>query len=410
MKLLFLSRWFPYPPDNGSKIRVYNLLKYLAARHTVHLLSFTGEPVSEDQIAALRQICEHVEAVPYRPFQPGRLSALAGLLARLPRSVRDTHNAKMQARVAAAARQNPYTAVIASQVDMAAYALALPSIPKILEEIELSTLYEQIAAERHPLKRARRRLMWQKWVNYTAYLLTSFDGCTAVSEKERQRVAAAVQSQPHAPIRVIRNGVDLARHSGDFGAPQPDTLIFTGGLTYGANFDAAQWFLQEVFPLIQARRPQVKLAITGKLDGAPVDRLPRPPGVELTGYLDDIRPRIAQSWVSIVPLRIGGGTRLKILESLALGTPVVATHKGAEGLELTAGSDLLLADTPDELAQAILRLLTDANLRQQLSQSGRQAVAGRYDWPAIGADLCAFVEEVVTSVQATGRRRTHSDR
>jgi glycosyltransferase involved in cell wall biosynthesis len=155
-----------------------------------------------------------------------------------------------------------------------------------------------------------------------------------------------------------------------------------------------EFFLHEIFPLIQAQRPQVKLYITGKLAGVPVDRLPRNEGVIFTGYLDDIRPRVAQSWVTIVPLQIGGGTRLKVLESLALGTPVVATGKGAEGLDLAPGRDLLIADKPADFAAAVLRLLQNPTLRETLSRNGRAAVK-KYDWQIIGQNFCNFVERIV---------------
>jgi glycosyltransferase involved in cell wall biosynthesis len=139
------------------------------------------------------------------------------------------------------------------------------------------------------------------------------------------------------------------------------------------------------------------LAITGKLDGVQVDRLPiaRNDGVVLTGYLADIRPTITQSWISVVPLRLGGGTRLKILESLALGTPVVATSKGVEGLDLVPERDILIADTPADFAASVLRLLQDASLREALSHNGRRTVETKYDWEIIGQQFNNFIETLV---------------
>jgi len=127
-----------------------------------------------------------------------------------------------------------------------------------------------------------------------------------------------------------------------------------------------------------------------------VDRLPNRDGVVFTGYVDDVRPVVARSWVGIVPLLTGGGTRLKILESLALGTPVVSTSKGAEGLDLVPGRDILIADEPADFADAVLRVLRDASLRETLSGNGRRAVA-RYDWQAIGPEFCDFVEEIAVN-------------
>jgi len=198
----------------------------------------------------------------------------------------------------------------------------------------------------------------------------------------------------YAALEVVPNGVDIESYTGDFGSPVPDTLTFTGVLTYFANFDAIGFFLEEIWPRVRASRPGAKLWITGRTEGVPLERLSLDEGVNFTGYLDDIRPHVARSQVCIVPLRVGGGTRLKILEAMALGTPVVSTSKGAEGLDVTAGQDILIADEPQAFANAVLRLLDDADLRARLSENGRRLVSERYDWREIGTRLNAFLERV----------------
>jgi glycosyltransferase involved in cell wall biosynthesis len=196
-------------------------------------------------------------------------------------------------------------------------------------------------------------------------------------------------------MMVVPNGVDLDRYRGDFGAPEPSTLVFPGALTYSANFDAVEFFLHKIFPLVKAVRPETILRVTGKTDGVPVDRLPLDEGVILTGYLDDVRPTVARSRVCVTPLLSGGGTRLKILEAMALGTPVVSTRKGAEGLDVTSGEDILIADGPNEFADAILRLLGDETLRARLVANGRKLVQERYGWNRIGRKLNCFLRQVV---------------
>jgi glycosyltransferase involved in cell wall biosynthesis len=157
-------------------------------------------------------------------------------------------------------------------------------------------------------------------------------------------------------------------------------LIYCGALTYKANFDAVWYFLKDVFPLIQAKIPDVSFAITGDYKGVPTEKLPKHQNVQFTGYLQDVRPAIRQSWISVVPLRIGGGTRLKILESLALGTPVISTSKGAEGLELQPGRDIIIADTPAVMAAQVIGLLKDQALRNLLSENGKKIIAEKYNW------------------------------
>jgi len=390
MRCLFISRWFPYPPDNGARLRMFNLLKPLSSRYTVDLISFASEPVSDEALAAMRRYCERVDVVRYRPFQPARWTALAGFLSARPRSVIDTYSVEMQRRVEQAGHERAYDVVIAAEIDVAPYAMALPNVPRVFEEVEIGKLYERYVDERHPLKKLRAGLTWSKSSRYVADLLRSFDGCTVVSEQEREYVRQIAPG--YQPTRVVPNGVDLVG-SADFGAPQADTLAYSGALTYYANWEAVEFFLREAFHLIRAERPGVQLTVTGRLDGVPVDRLPNRDGVVFTGYVDDVRPVVARSWVSVVPLLTGGGTRLKILESLALGTPVVSTSKGAEGLDLVPGRDILIADEPADFADAVLRVLRDANLRETLSGNGRRAVA-RYDWQIIGPGFCDFVEEI----------------
>lgn len=393
MHILFLSRWFPYPPDNGARIRVFNLLRQLAVEHTVDLVTFVTEPVHESSLAALRTVCRRVEMFAYRSFRPNSIAAAAGFLSSKPRSVIDTYNEAMAAAVLQLHEQIPYDVVIASEFDMAPYAQLLPDpVVRIWEEIELAMIYENYNKQSQGLRRVRHGLTWWKTSGYTRKTLRSFHGCTVVSGEESRIVAPLTTSA--CPIAVIPNGVDVTAYAGDFGPPTPDTLVYAGALTYQANFDAMAYFIGEILPLIQAQRPHVTLTITGRTDGVALTRLPKNDAVLFTGYLADIRPTVAQSWACIVPLRVGGGSRLKILEALALGTPVISTTKGAEGLALTPGADLLIGDGPDGFAAATLRLLGDANLRASLSRQGKETVTERYDWQGIGQKLRSFVDAV----------------
>jgi glycosyltransferase involved in cell wall biosynthesis len=213
------------------------------------------------------------------------------------------------------------------------------------------------------------------------------------SQQERSNVLSVAPNCQH--VVVVPNGVDLDRYKGRFGTPEPGTLVFPGALTYGANFDAMEFFLSDIFPLVKAQRPDVSLRITGGYDGVPVERLPLGYGVELTGYLDDIRPAVAQSWVCVVPLRVGGGTRLKILEAMALGTPVISMSKGAEGLDVTHEENILIADDPDDFAQAVIRLLGDEDLRAGLSANGRRLVKKCYSWETCTQKLEQLLYQVI---------------
>jgi glycosyltransferase involved in cell wall biosynthesis len=399
MKVLFLSSWFPYPPDNGSRIRIFNLIKQLSREHDITLLSFSRDgEVAEERLKMMRRYCSTVQAVPLAPFRPTSFRSILGFFSLRPRSFVDKYSRRMQGLVERIRREGDFSVVIASQLDTAPYAVTLDGLPRVFEEVELATLREQYTSQSRVGRRLRYGLMWWKTRRFTAHLLRQFDGCTVVSQQERANVLSIAPNCRH--VVVVPNGVDLDRYKGHFGAPEPGTLAFPGALTYGANLDAIEFFLHEAFPLIKAHRPEVILRITGKTDGVPVDRLPLDESVILTGYLDDVRPAVAQSWACVVPLRVGGGTRLKILEAMALGTPVVSTSKGAEGLEATHGEDILIADTPAEFADAVLRLLDDRALRARLATNGRRLVESRYGWEGIGEKLDHLLRQVVKEKKA----------
>jgi glycosyltransferase involved in cell wall biosynthesis len=170
--------------------------------------------------------------------------------------------------------------------------------------------------------------------------------------------------------------------------------VYAGALTYHANYDAAQYLLADIYPRLAAKVPGLTLRVTGGTRGVDLDALPTHPGVHYTGYVPDIRPVVARSWVSVVPLRVGGGTRLKILESMALGTPVVSTSKGAEGLEVTHGENILIADDPRDFADSVTEVLQSPALRARLASGGRRLVETTYAWDIVGPRLRALVEQV----------------
>lgn len=392
MKILFLSRWFPYPPDNGSKIRIYHLLGELAKQFDIDLVAFHSDPVSKAQISCLESICGSVRCVEYPEYRPSSVKALIGFFSRKPRFLVDTYSPKMSAVIRELATERNYDAVIASEIDMAPYARALSCRIKILEDLEISVFIDKAAAagEGH-LKSRRARLTLLKLKNYLASVSRDFDAVTAVSDLEAAKITAHVPSIRR--LWVIPNGIEIQPGLGK-GNPQKDTIVFAGSITYNANLDAVRYFATEVFPLILEKRPECRFLVTGRTGDTCLDELSAIVGLEFTGYLVDVRSFIRDCWVSVVPLRVGGGTRLKILESLAVGTPVVATSKGVEGLDLLAGRDVLVADTPRLLTGAVISILEDPNLRMRLAEHGRETVRNKYDWKSIGNKYSQYLVNV----------------
>jgi glycosyltransferase involved in cell wall biosynthesis len=187
--------------------------------------------------------------------------------------------------------------------------------------------------------------------------------------------------------------------------PEPNTLVFSGALTYAANSDAAEYFVSEILPLVRAKVPAAHLRITGSVGSSKARTIADRDGVTLTGYVQDIRPIVAGSRASVVPLRLGGGTRLKILEAMALGTPVVSTSKGAEGLEIVPGEHLLVADTPNGFARFTVQLLEQPQLRADLAARARRLVEQQYDWASIGRWFGQVVEEACTATAVANQPR-----
>lgn len=400
MRILALSWWFPYPPDNGARLRVYNLLKQFSSKHQVTLVAFSRESRDANYLDSLKPYCQEVHLLPGRVFHRHSLKAWMGFLSSKPRAVVDAYDPKAAARIQRIASNGQFDVVVAFEVGaavgIAPYVVAIKGIPALLEDLESAVLKEQFTVQRSAWGRVRYGMTWWKMQRFTARILRRFEACTVASVQERATLLEIVPD--YQGVEIVPNGIDIKLYEGNYGLPEPDTLIFTGALTYEANFDAMRFFLGEVFPLLKTHRPSLKLHITGSTEGVPVDRLPLAAGVTFTGYADDIRPLVARSQVCVVPMRIGGGTRLKILEAMALGVPVVSTNKGAEGLEVVPGQDLLIADEPAEFAEAVVSLLEDHRMRGILSRNGRNLVRARYDWETIGRQY-----EVILCQLASGR-------
>jgi len=394
VRILAVSSWFPYPPDNGSRLRIYNLLKRWARNHEIALVAFASSEVTASQLEALKPYCAWVQTVPRRSFRPHSLRACLGFLSPYPRAWVDTYSLETQQLLNTVVRSQAFDLLLAFEFGTAPYVAGMDSAkPKVLDDLELGVLQDQYHQAPSWLKRLRYGLTWAKTEHFVRRTLGRFNGCTTVSEVERDIVL--VVAPGFSPIEVIPNGVDVSYYQGGFGPPEPGTLIFCGSFTWGANLDAVQFFLEQVYPLVKQRVPRVRLRITGHSDRTQRDSLPADESVEFTGYLDDVRPAVARSWASIAPMRVAGGTRLKILEAMALGTPVVATCKGAEGLNVTSGVNILLADAPARLADHIVALLRDVELRERLAVAGKRLVAEQYDWDVIAARAEAFLRQVV---------------
>jgi glycosyltransferase involved in cell wall biosynthesis len=393
MRVLCVSSWFPYPPDNGSKRRAYSLMRELARTHELTILTFAEPGEAERGRAGLEAIGRVAGVVPGNPAKAMSPLPRASWLSRWPRSLSAGYSAAMQSLVNDHLAR--HHAVVAFQPGSALYLLGLCGTnrrPVVFDEPELTVLRDRFEREPAVPMRARRWLTWWKHARFLRRLVQAADRTTVVSEHERAQLIA-VGCLPERLV-VIENGADPAPST--TAAPrEPETIVYAGALTYEANLDAVTWFLADIWPRILEARPSARLVVTGTTDAVALDALPAP-RTTFTGHVPAILPVLAGARAAIVPLRIGGGTRVKVLEALAAGTPVVGTSKAFEGLALTPEIDVLVGDTPDAFARQVCRVLDDAALGAELGARGRLTVENRYSWTKAGEEFRRVVEALRT--------------
>jgi glycosyltransferase involved in cell wall biosynthesis len=227
---------------------------------------------------------------------------------------------------------------------------------------------------------------------YEAEVCRRADRVVAMSDADRDAILTIA---PDVEVTIVPNGVDLEEHTGYDGPAQPFDLVFTGKMDFRPNVDAMLWFGREVWPLIRQGRPQAKFAIVGQRPHASLEPLREVPGITITGWVPDIRPYIAGATVYVAPLRMGGGTRLKLLQAMAMEAAIVATTLGAEGFPVSHGHQLLLADTPESFAQTVLSLLEEPERRAQLASAARRFVEANYGWDILVPKLERLYEHPI---------------
>lgn len=392
MNLLFITTWWPFPANNGAKIRIYNLLRQLAKTHTVTLLAFVepGEASPADREHMLT-FCREVEIFPIIEPQLTKFQSLQGYLSPWPRSLVYTYMPQVTERIEEHIRAGHADVIIGSELDNLRYLNDVAGrVPTILEELELTMYYENVRTAASAAQRVRAQMTVSKLESALRTLLKNDTAITVVSDAEAtltRRIAP-----PGSMVKVIPNGVEKPQPMD--ANPKPYTLIYPGAVTYKPNYEAVNFFIREVLPLIRAQAPETTFTVTGSTGKIDVSDLAALPGAHFTGYLDSVDAAIANSWATVVPLLSGGGTRLKVLQAMAMGSPVISTSKGAEGLHIRPGENILIANTPTELANAVLSLFDNPQRRSELAAAGRQLIEREYTWDIIGQQLIEVIEQV----------------
>ncbi len=383
MKILLLSPWLPWPPFGGAPIRIWETLRYLSRGNRVTLLAPLRHPEEAEHVSAVSRLCERVitTQLPDRAAAVVRRLAI-GLVRGMPFIQGLHYDPSLARHLRTLTSQNTYDIIQVEFSFMAPYLAAVSprsGAKKVLSMHNIESLRFARELQFAP-PRTRRlallsdHLLFRSWEERC---LQSFDGVMAVSESE---LAWIRQHAPAAMVALVPNGVDVDYFSTESVSGSSRSIVFSGLMNYPPNIDAAVWFCDAVLPLVQREHPDVCFKIVGDKPDRVVLALGERNGVQVTGRVSDVRPHLSDCVASVVPLRSGGGTRLKILEAMAMRRPVVSTLLGAEGLEVTPGFDILLGSTAQELASHVCSLLTDGELRTRLGRAGRRLVETKYDW------------------------------
>ena len=384
MKLLAITHRLPCPPHKGEKIRALNILKFLATRHEVHLVSLVDD---DNDLRYVDQLHPHIRSLTLQQVHPRlrKAFALSAVAGDESVSSRYFHVSALQRRVDALIDHEEFSGIFCSSSPTAEYvfrsrhAARLRDVPKVMDLIDVDSVkWRHYAQQSH----AGSAWLYRREARYMAALEgkigQQFDRVLVVSEAER----TCCESIARDRVTAVPNGVDLeyfAPRAQETAERQPPTLVFTGVMDYRPNVDGIAWFVRSILPNVRAAVPDVRLFIVGNRPSKTVQRLASDPGVVVTGFVPDVRKYVALG-VSIAPLRIARGIQNKVLEAMAMGRPIVVTPQAFEGIDAVPGRDLMVASDEREFAERTIECLQDSAHADRLGCAARARAEQAYSW------------------------------
>jgi glycosyltransferase involved in cell wall biosynthesis len=404
MRILFVTQIIPFPPHGGVLQRGYNLLRELGSEHDVHLLAFhhpdelaPGEPLERSR-AELGRFCREIEYFPLWVKKSALHKLVAfGLGAVYPKpfSVLAQKSGALAKRIATICNSaKPPDIVHLDTIALAPLREACGKVPVVLghHNIESQLMARRAPHETGALARAYVEAQTRRLLAYEREQAGRFRLNITVSDADSAMLKSIC---PAAKAAAIPNGVDTNYFTPRVGDDAP-AVIYTGGMNMFANRDAVEWFLDAIWPRIRAKIPDARFFAVGTKPSQKVlDAAAANIGVEAPGFVDDVRPWVARAGVYVVPLRVGGGTRLKMVDAMAQGKAIVATPVGAEGIDGRDGEEFLLRAEPDAFADTVVRLLGDKAERARLGRNARLRAEGKYAWPILGRELASLYSRVI---------------
>jgi sugar transferase (PEP-CTERM/EpsH1 system associated) len=393
VKILWLKSDLLFPLDKGGKLRTWHLMRHLAKHHSITYLAFARPDEDQEAIDRMREVADRVELIPRTDAAKRSLKFYAGaawhLLDPLPYAIGKYRSRAFRRRIEDLIRSQAFDVIVS---DFVLPAVNLPRqvpCPVVIftHNVEAEIWRRYAETHRGRLSGLLYAGQHRRMLRFERRALAAADGVLAVSEADQRTLAELYPGAIKNPVRVVSTGVDTDYFRPSPAVCAPASLVFTGSMDWLPNEDAMVWFCREVLPRIRAREPGTTLTIVGRTPTPPVVRLGHEPGIDVTGRVDDVRRYVAKASLYIVPLRIGGGTRLKIFEAMAMGKAVVSTTVGAEGLPVRDGEHLALADDAEGFADTVLALMRDDRRRHALEDAARTLVVDHYDWSAVAGEL-----------------------
>lgn len=395
MKLLFLTSRFPYPPHRGDKLKIFNLIKQLSKRHEITLLSFIQSKKELEYIPTMKEYCSKIETI-HLPVWKSCLGCLNVLFSTTPFQVAYFSSSEMAYLIDRELSSSRYDAIHVHLIRMAQFILnRKKTAPAILDLTDAGSLYLERFRDVTP-NPVYKAFLNEEWKRIAAYErnLEYFDKALVCSEIDRDVLK---KHAPRAAIDLLYNGIDLEYFSNEQNTkPEPNRIICTGNMKYYPNADGVMYFVEKILPLVKMQAPETVLYIVGQNPPARISRLSGDE-IKVTGFVPDIKEYYLKSSIAIAPVRFGAGTLNKVIEPMALGIPVVATPIGVEGLPVEDGVSVLVADTPQKFADAVVRLMKDSHLRQTISENAKSIVRSYYDWNVIAGTLESYYKDIVNS-------------
>ncbi len=394
-KILVLTPSLPFPPIWGFGIRVYQIVKNLAQRHQVTLLTY-GKSDQADSVAVIEQdgVKVHLVSPPHEEEgNSKRFAQLSSLLSAVSFQRRGLQSAAMQHKLDKLLAEESFDIIQVESSQMSGFNFGKKS--KILideHNIEYELLHRMYKTEKSPARKLYNWLEYEKFRREEQACWRDADGIILTSGREEEILKELL---PQAQSTVAPNGVDVNYFCPVTEPPDMNSIVLTGLMRYRPNIDAAIYFVREILPLILARRPHTVFSIVGA--GPPEEVLQlASQNVVVTGTVPDVRPYQEKAGVLVVPLRMGSGTRLKVLEGLSMSKAMVSTSLGCEGIGVHHNKELLIADDPEKFAQCVLQLIDDQTLAHKLGAAGRELALRQYSWRSVVDTLEIFYDRIMS--------------